>query len=159
GIGSPKHVCSVCRRRGGACALAPDSAPSNLFGGKERVMVTVSNSGVRRGISRTTKSVLTIAAIGALAPMHRDAYAGGDFDGGQVSAIQTRMWAFPINWNFDIAPTPADALTFSTCGDGIVDLGGIAYMHPSATFDDWVTYTLAGPAGSSLSLTSAPTTF
>src|SRR5207247_5445334 len=36
---------------------------------------------------------------------------------------------------------------------------GVAHMHPNATFADWVTYTLAGPAGSSLSLTSAPTTF
>src|SRR5205814_10059693 len=62
-------------------------------------------------------------------------------------------------WNFDIPPAPADALTFATCGDGTIDLGGVAHMHPNATFADWVTYTLAGPAGSSLSLTSAPTTF
>src|SRR5438876_174936 len=118
-----------------------------MKGGKETVMAASLRSVGRKGISRTSKALLTIAAMGALSANR--AYAGGDFDRGEVSLAQTRFWGLPINWNFDILPTPADALTFSLCGDGTIDLGGAAHAHPSATFDSWVSYTLAGPPASS----------
>jgi hypothetical protein len=107
--------------------------------------------------------MLTAAAVaGAAACISttETARADGTFIGAQVSVTQTRMWdlggADPgLNWNLDTLPTAAEALDFTMCGDGTIDLGGVARSHPTATFDSWTTYLLTGAAGSSLKLTGA----
>src|SRR5262245_44689337 len=112
-----------------------------IEGAKESVMAASNPSVRRHGNSRARKLFVCAAASAALAA-GRAANADGTFDGGEISAIQTRMWVLPINWGLDIAPGPADPITFTNSGDGTVDLGFLFHAHPSYSFSDWVSYTL-----------------
>src|SRR5438874_367505 len=107
---------------------------------------------------RRRGAALAMAAAGIVLGFVDVVRADGTFIGGQVSMTESRDWLAPadpgINWNSHVAPTSTDPLDFTIAGDGSIDLDGMVHSHPSATFDDWVTYTLTG-TGNTLALTSS----
>src|SRR5215472_13546391 len=107
---------------------------------RRRILVSARASGVHSGIDighrrrrglRSRLPMLTAAAMAGAAACigsTETTRADGTFIGAQVSVTQTRKWdlggADPgLNWNLDTLPTAAEALDFTICGDGTIDLG------------------------------------